>query len=598
MRLRRRVLGTIAVTAAAVGLVMGNPASSQARTSDPIASGSPTPMARPAAGTFYPTDAERVVGGTSGGHQVSPNSPLTVSTASSAGLPSSGMSAVVANLTVTAGSSDVSVGAAPTVAGGVAATLPGLLGVPAGTTRSSLLTIPLGPLGSFDVAVTGGVATVTADVVGFYAADDTVVAARGVSGGYQPITARRLVDATGAAAVPAGASKVIGVDLGSAANEHATALLVRVSARDTTAAGALTATAPLIGPLVATPAAPPTSAQSAAESTAQGLPHMAAVSFSPASPASNLAVIPARLGEDGTIGLEVGNVSMAPVGVVVDLVGFYDDGTIGPNLRFRPLPQTRVIDTRAGVAMTPLVSGRPQTVTPASTVVGDSTFGLVGVLTTTTATATSVDVTPEAPETTEPAGQVAAGAILVSAGSTSSAVQVEVATARTVAVGDETGTQSAQSAPSVPSAPSVASAPPPPTAPSSPTPPSTPTPSSTPTASSLPTATSLTTVPPLPTATSLTTIPPLPTVPPLPPLPTVPPLPAASAGTPAPTASAPAPPAPGAVPTAPAAPVAQVPTQVTFDVVGSFEAYPPVVTPSSRGWVAPISGWQVGAVAR
>lgn len=493
---------------------MATPTSSLASTGDPFASGSPTPTARPAAGTFYPTDAERVLGSTSAGYQLSADTPLTVSTSRSAGLPSSGMSAVVANVTVTAGpsnvSSNVSVTAAPTSAGVDPAPPSGLLVVPAGTTRSSLLTIPLGPLGSFVLSATGGNATVTADVVGFYASDDTVVGGRGVSGGYQPLTPHRLVDATGAAAVPAGGSIVVGVDLGSAVTQHATALLVRVSTQDTTAPGTVSATAPPDSGATSTPSGSDGVSAESATSTAtqmatQTATQMATVSFTAGSPASNLAVIPARIGDDGKIGLEVASSSTAPAGVVVDLVGFYDDGTIGPNLRFRPLPQTRVVDTRTSLAMSPLLPGRSQTVTPASSVVGDSTFGLVGVLTTTTAAATCVDLGPDAP-TTAPSGAVAVGGVSVAAGTTSSAVQVEVATDRTVAVRGEPGALAAPSAPSAPSTPST--------------------------------------------------------------------------------------------PSAPSAPSAPTPTQVTFDVVGSFEAYPPVVTASSRDWVAPVSGWQVGAVAR
>ena len=39
-------------------------------------------------------------------------------------------------------------------------------------------------------------------------------------------------------------------------------------------------------------------------------------------------------------------------------------------------------------------------------------------------------------------------------------------------------------------------------------------------------------------------------------------------------------------------------TGVTVDVTGSFEAYPPVTNPAARGWVAPVSGWQVSASPR
>jgi hypothetical protein len=199
---------------------------------------------------------------------------------------------------------------------------------------------------------------------------------------------------------------------------------------------------------------------------------MASVPFVAGAPAANLAIVGASPGDDGRLDVAVTNTSGGPTGVALDLVGFYDDGALGPNLRFRPLPQTRVVDTSTGLGTTALQPGRRATVTPSPSVVGDSTFGLVGVATPATGSAglsvDSPDVTPSSD-------------VDVAQGATSVAVQPEVSASRGV------GLQ-------------------------------------------------------------------------------------ARAGGPE--------------------------TGVTVDVTGSFEAYPPVTNPAARGWVAPVSGWQVSASPR
>ena len=172
--------------------------------------------------------------------------------------------------------------------------------------------------------------------------------------------------------------------------------------------------------------------------------------------------------------MAVTNTSGGPTGVALDLVGFYDDGALGPNLRFRPLPQTRVVDTSTGLGTTALQPGRRATVTPSPSVVGDSTFGLVGVAIATPAAGSaglSVDSSDVTPSTD----------VDVAPGATSVSVQSEVSASRGLGL---------QARPGGPE------------------------------------------------------------------------------------------------------------TGVTVDVTGSFEAYPPVTNPAARGWVAPVSGWQVSASPR
>jgi hypothetical protein len=438
MHPRHRATAIVAAMVAATGLGMSAAIAAPNKPADPQPGGSALPRAVPAAGTFYPTEVARLLGAPEAGSAVEPGTRATVVAAGSAGLPSSGISAVVVNVAAVAGAADAALSFGPA---GVA---------PAGTTRTVLLTLPLAATGAIDVATTAS-ATVAVDLVGFYAADDTVIGSQGVSGGYQPVDVTRVFDTDRTQPLAAGARQVVAVDLGTGATPHTTALLVRATAKASQAPGGLTVGA---GDAVVN--------------------RMSSVAFVAGAAASNLAVVPASTGADGRLDVAVTNTSGGTTGVALDLIGFYDDGALGPNLRFRPLPQTRVVDTSAGLGTTALQPGRRATVTPSPSVVGDSTFGLVGVATATPA-AGSAGLSVDSPDVT-PSTDVD-----VASGATSVSVQPEVSASRGL------GLQSRAGGPE---------------------------------------------------------------------------------------------------------------TGVTVDVTGSFEAYPPVTNPAARGWVAPVSGWQVSAGPR
>jgi hypothetical protein len=443
MHLRHRATAIVAATVAATALGMSAALALPAKPADPQPGGSSLPRAVPAAGTFYPTPVARLLGSADTGYAVQPGTAATLAAPGRSGLPSSGVSAVVVNVVAAAGPADAALSFGPSGASGP----PPLLVAPAGTTRSALLTLPLAAAGSLDVTTTAA-ASVQVDLVGFYAADDTVLGSSGVSGGYQPVDVTRIYDSDSAQPLAAGARQVLAVDLGTAASPHTTALLVRATAKGAQAAGTLS-----VG------------------STAATVP---SVPFVPGTPASNLAVVPTTADADGRLDVALSNASSGATGVTLDLVGFYDDGELGPNLRYRPLPQTRVVDTAGGVGTSTLQPGRRSTVTPSDSVVGDSTFGLVGVVNANPGGAPAgVDVDP--PDATPHA------AVDVPAGRTSVAVQPEVGAARGLSLSVRPGSPA---------------------------------------------------------------------------------------------------------------------TDVTMDVTGSFEAYPPVTNPAARGWVPPVSGWQVSAQAR
>jgi hypothetical protein len=147
------------------------------------------------------------------------------------------------------------------------------------------------------------------------------------------------------------------------------------------------------------------------------------VAFAAGATSSNLAVVPATLDADGRLGVAVTNASSGATSLTLDLVGFYDDGALGPNLRFRPLPQTRVVDTSTSVGATALQPGRRTTVTPSDAVVGDSTFALVGVVTA-TSSGGPAGIEVDTPEATT------ASDVDVVAGTTTVPVQAQVGAAR------------------------------------------------------------------------------------------------------------------------------------------------------------------------
>ena len=244
------------------------------------------------------------------------------------------MSAVVVNVAAVAGAADAALSFGP--AG--AATAAPLLVAPAGTTRAVLLTLPLAAVGALDVATTAS-ATVAVDLVGF-AADDTVLEARASPAGTSRSMSARLRHRPDPA-MAAGARQIVAVDLGTFATPHTTALLVRATAKASQAPGALTVGS---GDAVVSP--------------------MSSVPFAAGAPASNLAVVPASTGADGRLDVAVTNTSGGTTGIALDLVGFYDDGALS-RPRFRPLPQTRVVDTSTGLGTTSLQPGRRATVTPA-----------------------------------------------------------------------------------------------------------------------------------------------------------------------------------------------------------------------------------------
>ncbi|MFI7588420.1 N-acetylmuramoyl-L-alanine amidase [Spongisporangium articulatum] len=173
----------------------------------------------------------------SGKQPAGPNGRVAFPVLGQGGVPGSGVSAVVLNLTATCVSDDTSLTVWPT--GGPRSSL-ALQGANAGTTRSALVTVPVGATGQVSVGNLTGVTQLRADVVGYYAVGGgaplrAVTATRIYSSGADPLDD----DETRTVTLPA--------TVGGVASSAVSAVLVDVGGSTTDAQGRGTLTAHKVG---------------------------------------------------------------------------------------------------------------------------------------------------------------------------------------------------------------------------------------------------------------------------------------------------------------------------------------------------------------
>jgi hypothetical protein len=307
-------------------------------------------LASPASGTFQTVTPTRVLNTRVG--TGAPQAPLgaggsiDLKVLGTAGIPPTGVSAVVLNLTVTGGTAPSFLTVWPT--GTTRPANVSSINFVAGTNRANLVTAAVGTVGAdagkISIYNNAGSVEVNADVLGYYLADDATT----VGGFYQPDFApSRLVDTRlpkGSAPLAAGKSVKVPVDYNFdpavEVNSHIKALAVNITAVNPTKVGFLTAYA---GGSV--------------------LPGTSTLNFAAGSVTPNMAIVPVgkcvACGADtGLPSIIVSNQSLGTTHVLVDIVGYYDDGKIvdttpdfgGPveGLRFKPLTPTRIVDTRPG----------------------------------------------------------------------------------------------------------------------------------------------------------------------------------------------------------------------------------------------------------
>jgi len=115
---------------------------------------------------------------------VGPGGTVNLQVTGHGGVPSGGVSAVVLNVTATGPTSGSFITVYPS---DVARPLASNLNFPSGWTGANAVTVPVSAAGQVSFYNSLGSVQIIADVVGFYAADDSVIPVAGTSGGYVPL---------------------------------------------------------------------------------------------------------------------------------------------------------------------------------------------------------------------------------------------------------------------------------------------------------------------------------------------------------------------------------------------------------------------------
>ena len=288
-----------------------------------------------------------------------------------AGLPTSGVSSVVFNLTVTqgtAGSDYVTVfptgSARPNVSN---------INFKKGWTGANLVTVKLGTNGEVSFYNHSGQVHLIVDLVGWYSSGSA-----SATGEFQEALPQRLVDTRSASVGPVAPRGTItqpldyspidtppGNHKNVAPNPNIKAMLVNITVVNPGGTGYITAW-----------------------NGNASRPNASALNFRYPNTVTNLAVVPvapcpASLCTDpdvsGLPAITLYNGSDVKVNVLIDAWGFYDDGGLQPTgLTYKPLASpVRIVDTRNGTGTTTLGAGTTRTVHAPSSVVDAATVMLV-----------------------------------------------------------------------------------------------------------------------------------------------------------------------------------------------------------------------------
>lgn len=232
------------------------------------------------------------------------------------GVPSTGVGAVVLNLTGTNPSGGTYLSAYPT-----GTTWPGTSSVnlPAGGTAAALVTVPVGSDGKVSIRNGSSPVDVVVDVVAYFAT--------GTGWTYSDVPAQRVLDTRKTAALAAGEWRRVAVEGSYGVPSGARGVLVNVTATGSTRAGYLTV-APVSGATTST------------------------VNFGAGDIVANRALV--QLADDGSLEVFANTTTHA----VIDIVGWFGPG--GDALHFNALLPTRILDTRNGTGGLGALTGGTQ----------------------------------------------------------------------------------------------------------------------------------------------------------------------------------------------------------------------------------------------
>jgi hypothetical protein len=268
----------------------------------------PAPGAR-----YHPLTPSRILDTRIGGAALGAQAMMDLQVTGAGGVPATGVSAVILNVAVTGPTATSFLSVFPA---GESLPLASNLNFAAGQTVPNLVTAKLGAGGRLSLYNAFGATHVIADVAGWYDNGTLPSGAR-----FHPLTPSRILDtrATG----PVGPSAALPLQVtgrGGVPAAGVSAVVMNVAVTAPTATGYLTVF-PLGEPI------PPTSN----------------LNFTAGDTVPNL--VTAKLGAGGSVQLYN---AMGSTHVVVDVAGWYDDGTSATGATYHPVTPSRILDTRNG----------------------------------------------------------------------------------------------------------------------------------------------------------------------------------------------------------------------------------------------------------
>lgn len=201
----------------------------------------------------------------------------------------------------------------------------------AGRTEANSVTVQLGPFGAVNIYNSSKSTQIIADVTGYFVSGDDLP----VGGSYLPTDPFRLIDTRKdqPGIVPGGDALTVPIPVDDATAPHVRAVAVNITATGSTASGYLTAW-----------------------NGTDPLPGSSTLNFAKGATVPNMAIVPTSMCTAAVCGAAVPSIgiyngSTGETNMIVDIVGYFDDGTTPGALRFHPGTPTRVADSRSGLGL-------------------------------------------------------------------------------------------------------------------------------------------------------------------------------------------------------------------------------------------------------
>lgn len=281
------------------------------------------------------------------------------------GIPATGVSAVVLNLTAVGTTTQGYFTAYPSDKSRPTASS---INFPKGWTGANMVTVPVGADGNIKIYNYGGKTHAVVDVLGWYAKDDSVRAAKGMgaqflsTGSGDPVRIYDSRNDPASSNLPFFGGDYIEFKDTWASPEAATsvkAYAMTITAVDATSSGVLTAWA----------------------GGTAGKPAASTVNYTKGTIAPNMAVVPAGHYSDTDTGFRILNTGSGSVHIVVDVTGYYvaDDSA---GMRFKPWTTApaprRILDTRFANGLSGAFGSGSSRTAPATSVASSDSIYVVG----------------------------------------------------------------------------------------------------------------------------------------------------------------------------------------------------------------------------